>query len=179
MALEKNELFRRWVIPRIGNFITYVPGDFRLVKKWYGAKGTYKECLMYPSNVFVPIALTDVERNIITVMVGNSADPSNNHKEILYQLTRLKDQEFKVVCPLSYGDAQYAEEITAIGRCLFGERFIPLRDFIPYQDYVKVLSEIDIAVFAHRRQQGMGNIITLLGLGKKSICGMMLHHGIC
>ena len=29
------------------------------------------------------------------------------------------------------------------------------------------LGRIDIAIFNHRRQQGMGNIITLLGLGKK------------
>ena len=29
------------------------------------------------------------------------------------------------------------------------------------------MANIDIAIFAHKRQQAMGNIITLLGLGKK------------
>jgi hypothetical protein len=29
------------------------------------------------------------------------------------------------------------------------------------------LGDIDISIFAHKRQQAMGNIITLLGLGKK------------
>ena len=29
-----------------------------------------------------------------------------------------------------------------------------------------MLRDIDIAIFAHDRQQGMGNIISLLGLGK-------------
>ena len=33
--------------------------------------------------------------------------------------------------------------------------------------YLDFLGDIDIAIFAHKRQQAMGNIITLLGLGKK------------
>ena len=35
------------------------------------------------------------------------------------------------------------------------------------EEYIDFLENIDIAIFAHRRQQAMGNIITLLGLGKK------------
>ena len=33
--------------------------------------------------------------------------------------------------------------------------------------YLELLGQIDIAIFAHKRQQAMGNAITLLGLGKK------------
>ena len=36
-----------------------------------------------------------------------------------------------------------------------------------FKDYIDLLSSIDIAVFSHDRQQAMGNIITLLSLGKK------------
>ena len=35
------------------------------------------------------------------------------------------------------------------------------------QSYLKFLNEIDIAIFHHKRQQAMGNIINLLGMGKK------------
>ena len=33
--------------------------------------------------------------------------------------------------------------------------------------YVEFLNNIDIAIFAHNRQQAMGNTISLLGMGKK------------
>jgi hypothetical protein len=36
-----------------------------------------------------------------------------------------------------------------------------------FNEYLNLLGEIDVAIFAHRRQQAMGNTISLLGLGKK------------
>ena len=38
---------------------------------------------------------------------------------------------------------------------------------MPFERYIELLSDIDIAVFNHNRQQGLGNTTTLLGLGKK------------
>ena len=38
---------------------------------------------------------------------------------------------------------------------------------MPFEKYLEFLGKIDIAVFAHKRQQAMGNMTTLLGLGKK------------
>jgi hypothetical protein len=38
---------------------------------------------------------------------------------------------------------------------------------MPFGKYLDFLGTIDIAIFAHRRQQAMGNIISLLGMGKK------------
>lgn len=40
-------------------------------------------------------------------------------------------------------------------------------EFKENSEYLNFLAEIDIAIFAHERQQGMGNILTLLELGKK------------
>ena len=49
---RKNEFFRRFVITRLGYLLTYVPGDVALARLWYGAKGEYRECLMYSSNIY-------------------------------------------------------------------------------------------------------------------------------
>jgi len=54
-----------------------------------------------------------------------------------------------------------------LGAKLFGDKFSPLLDFMPFENYMELLGKIDVAVFAHKRQQAMGNIVTLLGLGKK------------
>jgi hypothetical protein len=86
---------------------------------------------------------------------------------VFKKLKQYKDENIKIFVPLSYGNQQYAEEVIAKGQEIFGNKFIPFIDFMPFEAYLEFLSDIDIAVFAHKRQQAMGNTITLLGLGKK------------
>lgn len=163
------EYMRAFCIKRFGGLITYLKGDYELVKKWYKAKGKYYECFMYPSNLYKEVDLTirDKEENKIYIQIGNSADPSNNHKEIIDKLKEHKEKNIEIICPLSYGNREYAEEIKILGENIFGNKFIALMDFIKFEEYLKILSKVDIAIFNHKRQQAMGNTITLLGLGKK------------
>lgn len=152
-----------------GNFygyITYIDGDYELVKKWYKAKGKYFKCFIYPSNLYKEMEILPSKREDLYVQIGNSADPSNNHFEILNKLERFKNKNIKLFCILSYGDKIYAEKIIKYGEKIFKEKFIPIVDFMLFEDYMKFLSEIDIAIFAHKRQQGMGNITSLLGMKK-------------
>jgi hypothetical protein len=159
------------LIKRIGHLVTYIPGDVDLARKWYGARGEYHECLMYLSNVVNPQVLQGVEQaestqSGLTILVGNSADPSNNHIEALEKLLPYKDQDIKIYVPLSYGDQAHAKKIIEQGKDWFGEKFFPMISFMPFDQYLKFLKSVDIAIFNHKRQQAMGNTITLLGLGK-------------
>ncbi len=159
---------KKQVIKRMGHFITYIKGDYELAKKWYGAKGEYHECFAYPSNLYKEFNIKSKEHSTINIQLGNSADPTNNHINVLQSLEKFKDDNIQIFVPLSYsGDEEYIQEVRAKGKELFGEKFIPLTEFIPFEKYLEFLSEIDIAIFAHKRQQAMGNTITLLGLGKK------------
>ncbi len=161
------EFFRKRVFKKIKHVVTYVPGDAELAKQWYQVDANYHECLMYPSNLFKAHQF-DKEKNnqVITIQAGNSADPSNHHEEIFDKLLPYKEMDIKIIAPLSYGDASYAKRIIKLGTDCFGDKFIPLTSFIPIDEYIKMINQIDIAVFAHNRQQAMGNIITLLGMGK-------------
>lgn len=161
------ELFRGSVIKKMGHFVTYIEGDYDLAKKWYRASGQYHHCLMYLSNVYKELSLPPKTGSVINIMVGNSADPSNNHAEVFEKLLPYKDHNIQIFCPLSYGQAEYAEGTSKLGEKLFGDKFTPLLEFMPFDKYLDLLGQIDIAVFAHKRQQAMGNTITLLGLGKK------------
>lgn len=162
--------FRRHVVSRIGNLVTYIEGDVDLARKWYGAKGTYRECLMYLSNVVSPsvasIATKCSSSSKLTILLGNSADPANNHIEALELLKPYRELVLNIYTPLSYGDQGYANTVIAKGEEWFGEKFLPLTDFMPLDQYMKILEGVDIAIFNHRRQQAMGNTITLLGMGK-------------
>jgi len=163
---EKDWLFRKFIIKRIGYLITYIPGDVDLARKWYGAKGKHIECIMYLSNVFTELPIKGKTSVLQTILVGNSAAPSNNHEFIFRKLAEQDLEGWRIVVPLSYGNKAHADKIIKLGNELFGDRFEPLTDFLPYDDYLQLLSEVDIAVFAHDRQQAMGNTITLLGMGK-------------
>ena len=161
------ELFRRPVIRGMGHLITYVQGDAELARKWYGAIGQYHECIMYTSNIYCDYAIKEQPHTAVNIQIGNSADPSNNHLEILEKLKPFHDHNIAIYAPLSYGNKAYAKSVITAGKAIFGDKFKPMTDFMPFELYLEFLGKIDIAVFAHKRQQGMGNIITSLGLGKK------------
>lgn len=179
------EFFRRPVIKNIGHLVTYIKGDYELVQQWYGAKGQYHECFMYTSNLYKEYDVPQKQHTGINILVGNSADLSNNHLEVFDKLEAFKDQDIKIYAPLSYGNQDYAKSIIQQGKQRFGGKFEALIKFMPFNQYLEFLGKIDIAVFNHKRQQAMGNTITLLGLGKKVFMrsdvtqwGFFKSHGI-
>lgn len=163
------EFFRKTVISHIGSMITQIQGDYELAKVWYGAKGKYHYSFMYPSNTFKSYSNKKDKENdsCLVIQVGNSADPGNNHLEVLNKLAKYRDEEIEIICPLSYGGKEYANQVISFGKNIFGNKFKAITEFIPFEGYLDMLWKIDIAIFNHNRQQAMGNIIKLLGLGKK------------
>jgi hypothetical protein len=165
---QRHGWLQKWVIKNMGFLITANEGDYILSKKLYNSKGKRVHSIMYPSNLYKDFdAPTGKKRDSINIQLGNSADPQNNHLEMIEKLKHYKTENIKIYTPLSYGDKLYAKRVAMEGKRVFGEKFIPMMDFLPLDEYQMFLNSIDIAIFAHDRQQAMGNIITLLGLGKK------------
>ena len=159
---EKKEL-----IKRVAHLVTGTKGEIEYVQKHYGATGEHIKAFVYTSNLYKETPLIDKKDDSINILVGNSANPTNNHLEIFDKLLEHKEKKINIFTPLSYGDFRYAMRVMKSGYEYFGERFKPIIDFMDEDKYNKFLSTIDIAIFNHNRQQGMGNIITLLGMGKK------------
>lgn len=167
-----HEFLRRPVIKRMGYFSTTVPGDFELAKKIYGTKAKFIHNLMYPSHLFRnidEIQCNQDKQGKLYIQVGNSADPSNNHFQVIDMLSKLDLKDFRVYCPLSYGSKKHREEVIEYGNKLLGEKFVPMVEFMSFNEYNSYMACIDIAIFNHDRQQAMGNIIGLLSLGKKVV----------
>lgn len=169
---EEQTWVKKQVIKRMGHFITGNEGDYKYVEKNYGATGQIIKCFVYPSNLYrehkEEYQKIKLKRNsTINIQIGNSATKTNNHIKVLDMLIKYKDNNIKIFVPLSYGDEEYAKEVICYGRQLFGDKFVPLTDFMPFEKYLDFLSKIDIAVFPAKRQQAFGNIVTLLGFGKK------------
>jgi len=166
----KNKL-KAAVIRNIGYLVTFLPGDVELARQLYGAKGTYAESFVYPSNLckLHPIATT--EQNNLSIIVGNSAYPRNNHLAVfslIHALRETTSRRIKVYVPLSYGGTTgYINQVIEKGKTMFGADFIPLTSFMPLEEYLSILSRINIAINASERQQSLGNTISLLGVGAK------------
>ncbi|GAD02752.1 TDP-N-acetylfucosamine:lipid II N-acetylfucosaminyltransferase [Agarivorans albus] len=156
---------------RFSGYVSYLPGDYKLAQELYGSKGEFFEALMYESNTFNEVELNKLNDGIVRIQVGNSADSANNHFEIFNKLEKFKDENIEIYCILSYGEKPWspgwAQKVIKRGEDLFGHKFIPVIDFMSFEEYLGFLGKIDIAIFAHKRQQAMGNTISLLGLGKK------------
>lgn len=160
------EVFRRWLIPRIGHLVTHVEGDIDRAREWYKAKGRWHECFMYTSNLFQSVQCQPRTDSRVNILIGNSADPNNNHLEILDKLLPYKSKNIQIYAPLSYGNQDHAKTVRDYGKRLFSHKFTALAIFMTSRDYLSFLSSIDVAIFNHSRQQAMGNITNLLGMGK-------------
>lgn len=101
------------------------------------------------------------------VLVGNSTDPSNNHLEAFNKLARSNLNPKYVLSILSYGIYKdYKIDSIKQGYEIFGTKFTPITEFLESNQYLKLLDEIDYAIFNHLRQEAMGVTIQLLSLGK-------------
>jgi hypothetical protein len=85
----------------MGHLVTYIKGDYELARKWYGARGNYQECFMYTSNVYKELDLPVAEHTTINILVGNSADPNNNHSAIFDKLEAFKAEDIHIYAPVT------------------------------------------------------------------------------
>lgn len=100
------------------------------------------------------------------ILVGNSADPSNNHLSVFKILSKKNLTDTKIIVPLSYGgNKAYKDKIMLMGYKLLGKSFMPLIDYMPLDEYHKIISSCGIAIFNHHRQQAQGNIALMIDSG--------------
>lgn len=159
---------KKTIIKRFCGVTTPVDGDVELARKVYGFKGKYYPSMLYLSNVVKELDQEETEsKEKYTVLVGNSADDSNRHDYILEKLKRLNTDNVRFILPLSYGSQIHADKVENEYKAEFGENALCLRSFMPKDEYIKLLSEVDVVLFAHNRQQGVGNIMQLINIGAK------------
>ncbi|MBE5940676.1 MAG: hypothetical protein E7266_09815 [Lachnospiraceae bacterium] len=167
-------IIRKQATKNIRYITTNVEGDYELLKKVMN-----KEYKFFKVR-FAPFAIDGVwekvsesngeitEKNkTINILLGNSATYSNCHLEALDILSKYKEENMKIYIPLSYGDKKYGNQVSNKAKEIFGDKAVPMFEFLEREKYFQLLSNIDIVVFAHNRQQAVGNIVPLLYAGKK------------
>lgn len=107
-----------------------------------------------------------VNMNKDTILIGHSGNSNGNHLDILNKVYEVIPKDLKIKIPFSYGKEIYIERTTEIIEKTYPNVLI-LRNFMKIEDYNGILNSTKIAIFNNRRQQGMGNIISLLYFGAK------------
>lgn len=138
-------------------FSAPVPTDFAVFRRRFREFGGRYSQLNYAS-VEDTYATQPDRVTGSDILVGNSATPENNHLETLALLAALDIGDRRVVVPLSYGDAAYADDVERAGVELLGDRFTPIRGYLPLSDYTALISRCGVVIMGHRRQQALGNV---------------------
>lgn len=100
------------------------------------------------------------------ILIGNSGHQSSNHIDAFKAIKNIS--KGKIIAPLSYGGSKdYIKQVNKYGKYYFKERYNPLQILIPIDEYIKTLLTCKAAFMYHKRQQAVGNIITLLWIGVK------------
>jgi len=168
---------KRNFVKKLSGVVVLVPGDYKIFKKIYKID-LKRYHVFYPNPINYDIL--DKEKNTkekyfflneddYVLLLGNSASETNNHIEVIDFFSSLvgESKKLKIICPLSYGNLNYARKIINYGQSKLKDSFLPLVDFLNPEEYARILNSIRVAVFNHSRQQALGNILALLYLEKK------------
>lgn len=158
-----NGITAKRAVSRVDFYSGVLPYEYDLMRNvrfFHARKVEYHYSSIRPP---VPFSFND-SNNII---LGNSADPSNNHMDALEILVKLDLQGRKIVIPLSYGNMQYADFLCDAVSEKGWHDIVAVRDFMPFEDYASLIGSCGFSIYFHERQQAMGNISLSLRNGNK------------
>ena len=157
-------------LPWIDSFCFWLKEDYELLQRHFPSNISfrqfqYKARYRNEEHGTDPI---DFDKDVSTIRINHSASKTGNHDTLMHIIAGIdSDNVLRKEVPLSYGSKYMRKDVIKMGRRLFGEQFVPLLDYISFNDYLHTLSKVGVALFGHRRQEAAGNISLLLKLGAK------------
>ncbi len=156
------------LLKRIKYIITDNECDYGVFKRYYPKSpiiylGTIN---YYPIEKLIKAEFVNRECIGNAIWVNNSASANGNHISVFERLSSFSD-EVKIYCPISYGEAGYRDYLDSEGKRLLGCKFVPLKTFLPVDQYYALFLNANSFIFGHYRQCGVGNILMALYFGGK------------
>lgn len=111
-------------------------------------------------------------RKTITIMVGHSCSPQDNHAKILRDLESFSHEDIFLVLPMSYNlNIPYRESIIEILNASFPGKAHVITEFMDGPSYANLLTElnIDIVIYNQSTLSGLGTLALLMLYGAKAI----------
>lgn len=148
--------FVKQTIHRVDFCATVLPVEYELLSKlsYFRAKPFYFKYLnKTPEKIISQPISSSLGNNIL---LGNSADTTNNHLDVLVKLKKLDLCGREILIPMNYGNEYYKNQI--LEKIKFESNIRVLDTFLPIEEYENIINSCSIAIFGHIRQQALGNI---------------------
>lgn len=158
---------RKNVLKRASAICHWNKLDIDIIEKIYNVKLNHLP-FCYGVGIFeMKLEVKQKSNKTLNILLGHSDNETNNHLDTFQLLKKIKGENIKIYCPLNYGNSPYNKFIANEGVKFFGNKFIPLLDFIPRDEYYSLMNSIDVSIMNHCRTQAGGNIVALIKKGVK------------
>lgn len=158
-------LFRRRVQKMLPH-IWATQGDLAFVWRHCRARTATDRRLYFPTRLASsPPAFVRPQEPCLTVLLGNSGDPSNRHMDGLTQIAQRLGRAVKIVIPMGYpsGNQAYIAQVEQHSKRYFSAENVQiLREQHGFEEYMACVAQCDLGYFPFTRQQGVGTLCLLL-----------------
>lgn len=113
-----------------------------------------------------------------TIMISHSGWPHNNHLKSFSAISNKIQGDFRVICPLAYGDSEYINSVIEAGTQCFGDKFTYFTDLLEINSYEEVLKDVDVYITAATIQTGLFAVTSCLANGAKIYCDSNLYDSL-
>ncbi len=155
---------RRKALSRIDYYIPVIPQEYDMLVNNYGFKA---HLFSDPtSNRKYDFILP--QKNVApgSILLGNSASISNNHLDVWSAIKNTKIIKRTIILPVNYGDIVYRNYLKD-HICSVHNEIVFLEDYLPFDEYNRILDKCRFALFGIIRQQALGNVILCIQRGIK------------
>ncbi len=178
---KKNQLIIKFEAERdaaarkISVFHHYIKEEHELIEKLIPLKARfnffcYSQDIpfneIYELSRKLNLANSPLNINETNLMVGNSGFPYSNHSDT-FRFLKDRVRDVNIILPLSYGDKAYIKHIISVAEDVFGSRMLPFMDYMLFEQYLELLMSCQGMIIELNTVKAMGNIHTLLLLGKR------------
>lgn len=103
------------------------------------------------------------------ILLGNSAAFIINHIDLMKEISDcIPKLGVKIYCPLSYqGHPEYVKHVITEGKKMFPQTFTPMVDFLPFNEYSKIMDSCGCIILGQMQQAATCNILSAIWSGLK------------
>lgn len=113
--------------------------------------------------IYEPVNLTGTN-----ILLGNSATKIGNHLDLIELMNCRKINVNTIYCPLSYqGTSEYIAAVKSKGENAFGNKFFPMIDFLPFDEYIEIMNSCGSLILGQMQQAATCNILSAIWSGLK------------
>lgn len=163
---NKNTHLSKELFSRVDYIMTSVREEYEYAKNYLGSNVKFLWYTYYSKEQTIGLLMEEKVRGE-NIWIGNSASAENNLFEAFLRLFFYGLGRRSVYCPLSYGAPWIKIAAERVGKWLFGTRFVPLKVFLPRDEYNKLMLGCSTMIMNHINPQAQGNVITGLWLGMR------------